>query len=153
MVVAGWPSGAGRTLSWRLPRAVSQARHTDRMDLESRSLGRDERAVLDLLLSIDFDGVARLREQASSALVAGKCDCGCPSIELTVSEEVPRAAMPHRLAPVEGVVAPTADGPAGEVILFVDDGRLSYLEYVHYSDPPPSDWPAIERITATVFQR
>ena len=86
-------------------------------------------------------------------LVTGKCDCGCPSIELTVAQEVPRSTVPHRLAPVEGVVALAADGPPGEVILLVDDGKLSYLEYVHYSDPPPSDWPAIERITVTTFQR
>jgi hypothetical protein len=113
----------------------------------------EERAILDLILSIDFDGVAQLREQASSVLVTGKCDCGCPSIELTVATEARPAAVPHRLAPVEGIVAPIADEPPGEVILFVDDGRVSFLEYVHYSDPPPSDWPAIERITATTFQR
>jgi hypothetical protein len=33
---------------------------------------------------------------------------------------------------------PTADEPPATVILFVDDGRLSYLEYVYYSESPPT---------------
>jgi hypothetical protein len=32
--------------------------------------------VLDLLLSIDFPGVAELRLQAAHAVVEGRCDCG-----------------------------------------------------------------------------
>jgi hypothetical protein len=123
------------------------------VDVEPRRLTQHERAVLDLLLSINFDGVQQLRDQALSALVTGKCDCGCPSIELTVGDGVSASERPHRLAPVEGVVAPMGDGPPGEVLLFVDDGKLSYLEYVHYNDPPPSDWPALDRITATEFKK
>jgi hypothetical protein len=72
-----------------------------------------ERDILDLVLSIDFAGVAQLRQQISSALVTGKCDCGCPSIELTVPADAPVANVPHRLAPVDGVVAPIRDAWPG----------------------------------------
>ena len=44
-------------------------------------------------------------------------------------------------------VAPVADEPPGEVILFVDDAKLSYLEYVYYSEGVPQDWPADERLS------
>jgi hypothetical protein len=33
---------------------------------------------------------------------------------------------------------PLADEPEGDVILFVKDGRLSYLEYVYYTDRAPT---------------
>jgi hypothetical protein len=50
-------------------------------------------------------------------------------------------------SPVELTVAPEADEATGEVILFVDDGKLSYLEYVYYSELPPKAWPSDERLS------
>jgi hypothetical protein len=54
------------------------------------------------------------------------------------------------LAPVEAQVAPVNDEPSGEIILFVDDGRLSSSEYVFYVNSPPSRWPSLDRLTVGV---
>jgi hypothetical protein len=118
-----------------------------------RPLTSAESAVLTLLLSVEFPGVDELRVQAASAAVVGGCDCGCPSIALQVPEDAPLASgLSSRLAPAEGVVSPQGDGVPGEIILFVDDGRLSYLEYVYY-DAPPTEWPALDRISVSVQPR
>jgi hypothetical protein len=64
------------------------------------------------------------------------------------------ARMNFRLAPVEGRVASASDEePPGEIILFVDDGRLSYLEYVYYSDAPPPSWPPASQISTVTLRR
>jgi hypothetical protein len=117
---------------------------------EVRPLQSDERAVLSLLLAEDFDGADALREQARDVSVVGHCDCGCPSIYLAPPSGSPRAHLTSRLATVEGRVTPESDGePPGEIILFVDDGKLSYLEYVYYGSAPRS-WPPTSRITTAV---
>ncbi|REH39260.1 hypothetical protein BCF44_113115 [Kutzneria buriramensis] len=98
--------------------------------------------MLDLVLSADFDGVHELREQARSAVVVGRCKCGCPSIALEVSDDAPAARLASRLVPSEGDIL---DEPRGQIILFLDDGRLSYLEYVWFGDRP-SEWPDPSRV-------
>ena len=107
----------------------------------SRELDADERAVLDLLLSAEFPGGAALRDQAADIQVVGRCDCGCPSIYLAASPRHRRAPISDGLVPSELRVRPLADEPEGDVILFVKDGRLSYLEYVYYTDRAPTAWP------------
>jgi hypothetical protein len=59
--------------------------------------------------------------------------------------------VPYRLAPVELRVVPIADEPEGSVILFIDDGRLSSVEYVSYLDKPPVEWPDNDRLL--IFDR
>ncbi len=109
--------------------------------------------MLALLLGVEFPGVDALRVQAGSALVVGGCDCGCPSIAFEVPDDAPLASgLSSRLAPAEGVVSPQGEGVPGEIILFVDDGRLSYLEYVYY-DAPPKEWPALDRISVSTQSR
>ena len=105
-----------------------------------RALEGSELAVLRALLSADFDGVAELRAQAERATVVGRCACGCPSIELAVPGDLPRSPCAEPLAPVEARAGDHA------VILFLDDGRLSYLELVHVDDQPPTSWPAVEQL-------
>ncbi|HTW07997.1 MAG TPA: hypothetical protein VME46_10820 [Acidimicrobiales bacterium] len=39
-----------------------------------------------------------------------------------------------------------AGEPPGDIILFVDDGRLSCLEYVSYDEPSPAEWPPLDRV-------
>jgi hypothetical protein len=65
-----------------------------------------------------------------------------------VSDVAPRSSVvtKSRLAPYEGRISPQADEPSGDIILFVDDGSLSYLEYASYDDPAPTAWPSLERI-------
>ena len=95
--------------------------------------------MLDLVLSSDFDGAGELREQARAAVVVGRCDCGCPSVDLQVGGRVSAARLGSRLVPSELEVL-AGDEPPGQVIVFADDGRLSYLEYVFFGDTPEV-WP------------
>ena len=131
-----------------LQRCVVCENHIVNLD-EPRPLSKPERLILEALLTLDFPGVAELRAQISRVQVVGACDCGCPTIDLEVPMDV--AASPvetrARLAPVEGRVIPLAAEPPGEIILFVDGGRLSCLEYVSYDDPSPSEWPSLDRVT------
>ncbi|WIX75960.1 hypothetical protein QRX50_31360 [Amycolatopsis carbonis] len=110
-----------------------------------RPLTGQERLMLDLLLSSDFVGAPELREQSRSAVVVGRCGCGCPSVDLLTSDSAPIARVASRLVPSELEVLPAGEEAPGEVILFADDGRLSYLEYVYF-DRPPADWPDPSRV-------
>ncbi|WP_439383544.1 hypothetical protein [Amycolatopsis lexingtonensis] len=105
----------------------------------NRSLTPDERAVLDILLAGDFPGAAELRAQAATARVTGSCGCGCPTIELVVDNTTPTADITDR-------VAVEADVPDGGLIVFVDEGRLSGLEYWTTKDEPPTSFPPPEQI-------
>jgi hypothetical protein len=103
---------------------------------------------LELLLSADFEGAADLRIQAKSAMSVGGCACPCPSVDLLVSDpDAKPVPMPSRVVPAELQIAPNEDGIPGTVILFVDDGRLSYLEYVYYTDEVPAVWPDISQLS------
>ncbi len=119
---------------------------------QPRSLNEAEKQILGALLEPEFPGVVELRTQVPHTMVVGRCDCGCPTVDLAVSNDVPRSSVKvrARLAPVEAQVAPVKDEPPGEIILFVDDGRLSSLEYVFYVDTPPSRWPSLDRLTVVV---
>lgn len=117
------------------------------MQFDPRPLGDDERRVLAQILDAEFEGVAALREQLAGVRVVGRCDCGCPSIDLQPSPGSARSDLVGRLAPVELEVVPVADEPPGGVILFVDDGKLSYLEYVYYSEVVPREWPTDDRLS------
>ena len=116
------------------------------MRLDPRPLTDHERSVLDRVLSSEFDGVLELRDQARDVQVVGRCDCGCPSVDLRANPNRPKAQATGRLAPVELQVRPRADEPPGNIILFLDDGQLSYLEYVYYTDSPPPSWPTADRL-------
>jgi len=49
--------------------------------MDPRPLTQRECAVLEALLSVDFDGVENLRRQVVEVVVVGMCGCGCPSID------------------------------------------------------------------------
>jgi hypothetical protein len=117
------------------------------VDVVPRLLSGPEAAVLDLFPSHEFDGVEELRQQAMGVRVVGQCDCGCPTIDLRPDVSAPSAAIDGPLVPVELTIEPEADEPPGEVLLFIETGRMSSLEYVFYSDAAPSEWPHIKRLT------
>lgn len=110
-----------------------------------RALMVQERLVLDRVLSADFSRAAELREQAKSAVVVGRCDCGCPSVDLQVGDAAPTARLGSRLVPSELEVVPAGDDHPAQVILLADDARLSYLEYVFF-DKTPGEWPDPSRL-------
>jgi hypothetical protein len=62
---------------------------------QPRPLTLQERELLDFLLEGPVD-CPELRVQAATAVVNGVCSCGCPSIQLAVNEEAPRARLDGR---------------------------------------------------------
>jgi hypothetical protein len=111
-----------------------------------RPLTGSERSILELMLSMDFEGAEALRRQSLTAVVTGRCDCGCPTIDVTTSLDLERSRIADPTSPAEGWVDHGEENAPGELILFLDEGRLSSLEYVHY-DEIPSDWPDINRVS------
>ena len=106
-----------------------------------RPLTPRERAVLEKLLSADFAGAQQLREQVDATVVVGRCDCGCPTIDLSVAAGAPLADVAR--SPVPSELRDTSVDPPSDVILFVKDGYLQSLEYVSYTTGQPLDWPDV----------
>lgn len=109
----------------------------------TRLLSDRERDVLDLLLSVDFPGAVELRQQATSV----SAEREGMIIDLIVSDGSPRAAVVNR-TPVQAVV--DGDGYDGGLILFVDDGRLSALEYWWVTEERPDVMPPLTAIGAPI---
>jgi hypothetical protein len=99
-----------------------------------RPLATREVDVLRLLLSVDFPGVEELRDQATSASAEGKGMI----VDLIVDEELPRAEVVSR-TPVQAVV--DGDGYDGGLLLFVDNGQLSAIEYWWGTEEMPEVFP------------
>ncbi len=107
-----------------------------------RPLSEVEREVLNVMLAGDFPGAFELRGQVDAARVSRRCDCGCPSVDLVVEGDVPLAPVVSRTpvnANVDGVLG-------GGLIVFVDDGRLSGLEYYTSEDQTPGSFPDLGQI-------
>jgi hypothetical protein len=119
----------------------------------SRPLNDAERAVLGFLLGPDFKGAKELRAQVLGARVIGNCDCGCPTVDIEVDANAPSSLLIGPLAPVEARVSPVGNDPPGEVILFLKKGRLDSVEYVYYSDRPPTRWPTLDRLSIVQTHR
>jgi len=115
---------------------------------EPRPLGSAERAVLNLIVGAEFPGAEALRVQAATAIAVGRCSCGCPSVQLEVADDAPAAVgLSGRVLPVEGRVGRPGDEVRDDIIIFTDDGKLSYLEYVWYGDKPPAAWPPLADVS------
>jgi hypothetical protein len=118
------------------------------MTQSGRALNADELTILDFLLQKDRPGAAALREQVAGTRVVGGCACPCPSVALEPPAAAPLAMLPNGLYPVEAEVLVAGDEPAGSaggVILFINRGRLSYLEYYWYDDAP-TNWPPVDKL-------
>jgi hypothetical protein len=104
-----------------------------------------EEAILRSLLSPDFPGAKELRAQIPEVRVIARCDCGCPTIDLDVPSSVVKASVSttSNRTPYEGDVrGPDAESIV-DIIVFIDDGRLSSLEYVTHQEPAARTWPNV----------
>jgi hypothetical protein len=107
----------------------------------ARSLLPNERAALDALLDCEFEGAAALRAQAISVLADGSGLI----IDLVVDHSLPPADVTTRVpvgAPVIGDDGAWSNG----LILFVQEGRLSALEYWWTTDEMPDSFPEPAKI-------
>ena len=104
------------------------------MNSVRRSLRREERALLDFLLSADFPGREELKRQAENVTVVGECQCGCGTIDLQV-DPICAAAKLDKSIPIE------ACGDSLDVLLFAGHRFLQMLEIVYYGDPSEKPYP------------
>jgi hypothetical protein len=105
----------------------------------ARPLTARERGILELLLSVEFPGAGELREQAAFVLAEREGMV----LDLVVPGGLPRASVVSR-TPVQAVV--DGDGYDGGVLLFVDDGRLSAMEYWWVTEEKPELLPPLSAV-------
>ncbi|WP_189335430.1 hypothetical protein [Actinoplanes ianthinogenes] len=106
-----------------------------------RALTERERAVLDALLTVDFEGVEELRRQAAEARVVGECGCGCPSIDFQDG-----TGMNVR-------VNASVRGAYDELFLYsFGDDRLGGIEWAGV-DEKPAEFPPPELLEISVASR
>jgi hypothetical protein len=112
-----------------------------------RSLREEERAVLIFLLSVEFAGAKELRDQLADVRVVGQWTAtSSPSINLRVLGTAPRAPMADGPVPVRAIVVGDGEEQAGELLVWVEAGRLSALEYAWVTDEMPLALPPVDRI-------
>jgi hypothetical protein len=102
-------------------------------------------AVLSLLVAQDgLPDSETYRRQLERAQVSGECSCGCATIDLTVPDDLPRAAFKGSpLLPIEAHGSdPNHPEIPIEIILFAPEGVLKSLEIVYYGETPPRSFPS-----------
>lgn len=102
----------------------------------TRDLIEREYELLEALLAAEFPGVAELRAQAASVR-AGREGL---IVDLMVDPLAPAAPVVARV-PVQAVV--DGEGYDGGLLLVVDDGRLSAIEYWWVTEDPPLSMPPL----------
>jgi hypothetical protein len=112
---------------------------------EERPMTDAEAAALNHMLSRDFPGVEQLRAQARTALVARRCTCGCPSIDLSVAQNT-KSSEEEAISRMIASAAST-DPRCTHLLLWVNDhadGRrvLSGVELAWLDGPPEEFSPA-----------
>jgi hypothetical protein len=73
------------------------------------------------------------------------CSCGCPSISLAISDEVPLVVAGQDRIVVD-LLGQTAEGVGVGVLIFQDEGRLSELEIYPFGDEGEFSLPTIESL-------
>lgn len=104
-----------------------------------RPLTVRERSLLERILSVPFPGAAELREQLTPARAESPPDA--PGFDIVVPDTARRSPMPGRLVPVDAYVLDENAAYVGELLLWVSEGRLSWLEYAWVTDEPPTELP------------
>lgn len=117
-----------------------------------RALTGRESAMLTHLLSVPFNGAADLLAQIPFAQATGSWGTteDSASIDLqVVSPTVRSAGCPDGPVPIEANIYDDSGEYAGEFLVWVENGRLSALEYATISDEVPTELPDPARITVT----
>jgi hypothetical protein len=109
------------------------------MDAYPRPLTEREAEILVFLLKgADDPRLDPLIDQARTAVVTGRCSCGCATVNLAVDRET---TTPVNLCSPVVSAHSLDDVPPVGLLLFLDEGWLSLLE-IWYIDEPPAEFPA-----------
>lgn len=142
-LLAGLPAWQVAELPWRVPRETLRSADVTMEETElGRPLSEVERATLETLLSVDFEGAAALRDQIPLARVVGSHDAGAPpGFDIAVPGNARRSTHLEKMAPVSGHVYDSSQEYTGEFILWLANGYLSGLEYAWITDGKPDELP------------
>lgn len=91
----------------------------------------------------DFPGSDELFQQASSVNVVGG---QVTMLDLRVTAPRPASAFTDGPVPLSLMVMDSADAALGELLIWVNDGYLSSLEFAWWSDDPPEQLPELDRV-------
>ncbi len=115
----------------------------DVADLTPRPLSPGERAALIRIVeTAEVDGIEELRLQVPHAEVSG----GPTFLVLQVREPAPRSRFHKGHLPVRAFVRWDEGDSDGELLVWVNDGYLSALEFAWYADEQPHEFPPIDDI-------
>lgn len=110
--------------------------------IEPRPLTLLETSVVTELLSASGKaGAGDYLAQVPFTQVIGTWGEGSPSVDLMVPLDVAAASDPTSGIFTDGGVTDRDGAPIGEVILWVEDGRLSAIEHTWYTDERPKSLP------------
>lgn len=119
-------------------------------DLPPRPLATQEHELLSWILYHGSEEAKSFLPQLEGIRAVRSCTCGCPSIQLEVTEGTPLGVtLAGRL--VCDFVGRTATGALVGLILFQDCGKLCELEAYSLdgeAGPPEFEWPTIESLRA-----
>ncbi|WP_435896839.1 hypothetical protein [Streptomyces griseosporeus] len=110
------------------------------------ALPPDVAGTLTALLRGDDPVSVALRAQIPHAWVAGRCGCGCATVDLEVDRHAVPAAPAHESPAVEAGYSSPVAAAGGRpvspgVLVLTDDGYLSRLEIYSVGDEPITAWP------------
>ena len=119
---------------------MSNATNRDQLNREVRNL------LGALLQQADFPGSEQLLAHAPSVSVRGD---RITMLELRPSHDTPPSACTEGPIPLSMVVSNPAGDLIGELLVWVEAGYLTSLEYAWWSDDPPSELPDADRVAVT----
>ncbi|MFF7945065.1 hypothetical protein ACFZC5_35795 [Nocardia gamkensis] len=105
-----------------------------------------EISVVTKLLSSEAPGATEYLAQVPYAQVVATWGVGSPSVDLSVRPGAVRASGAPDGIFAGGAVTDRDGSPIGEVILWVENGWLSGIEYAWYTDERPHALPEPDRI-------
>lgn len=106
----------------------------------------DERAFLDAVLALTFDGVEALRDQWAHASVEPSCECGCGSIGFVFDGDfLPTPSSARNPLPVEADVIDADGEVVGGVIVLLREGVLDDID-VHAFGEGPLPFPPMSSV-------
>ena len=111
---------------------------------EHRELTINERVLLEWLLANGYEGASAFTSQLAQAKVVSRCACGCPTIDLAISDKQERTTGPSTI--LADAVGYSPEGVKVDVILHAREGQLSELEFVSHDDTTAFTLPKIEAL-------
>jgi hypothetical protein len=109
--------------------------------IQPRPLTDLESDVITKLLSVGGAGADEFRTQIPYSQVVATWGVGSPSVDLAVQPGASQAAGSADGIVANGAVTDRNGSPVGDVILWVENGWLSGIEYAWYTDERPRALP------------